>query len=81
MPTEVVAPIVVMIETMAALSPTECVDCKKIAMNGYLVLDHSAGSISSRQNSMEISMSKPRDPLMRKLSMMERGKILQDTDL
>jgi hypothetical protein len=73
MPTEVVAPIVVTIEAITAVPATEPVACWKIAMKGYPVGDFRASSILPMQKSMAINIPNPIEPLIRTLSMIERG--------
>jgi hypothetical protein len=73
MPTDVVAPIVVTIEAIAAVPATEPVASRKIAMKGHPVFDSRAEPKSPLQNSMASNMPKPRDPLIKTLSMIEIG--------
>lgn len=73
MPTDVVAPMVVTIEPITAVPAMDPVASKKIARKGYPVGDARAVSRSPLQNSMAINMPKPRDPLIKTLSMMEVG--------
>lgn len=73
MPTEVVIPIVVMIEPITAVPATESVACRKISMNGYPVAESRALSMSPRQKSMANNMPKPREPLISTDSMIDVG--------
>jgi hypothetical protein len=71
--TDVLIPMVVIIELMIAVPATEPVAWRKIDMNGYPVGDLRAASMSPRQKSIAISMPNPRSPLMRTLSIIEAG--------
>lgn len=73
MPTDVVAPMVVTIEPITAVPAMDPVASKKIARKGYPVGDSRADPRSPLQNSMAINMPKPKDPLIKTLSMIEVG--------
>lgn len=64
---------VVTMEAITAVPATEPVACWKIAMKGYPVVDSRADSMSPMQKSMASNMPNPIDPLIRTLSMIERG--------
>ena len=77
MPTEVVIPMVVTMEVITAVPATEPVACRKIEMKGYPVLELKASLISPKQKSIASSIPKPREPLIKTLSIMEVGTAIE----